>query len=71
MARLSRIFNRQLVQTSRLNYGLAKRYYFLIQEKEYQRYSKPPLLVYQMGKVGSSTAVATVKHPPLKGVALE
>ncbi|MCG6869224.1 MAG: putative capsular polysaccharide synthesis family protein [Gammaproteobacteria bacterium] len=57
----SRIVNRLLVGASRANYGLAKRYYFSNQEKVYRSYAEPPLLVYQMGKVGSSTAVATLK----------
>jgi len=59
-ARASSMFSGLLVRASRLNYRLAKRYYFSIQEKEYKRHPNPPLLVYQMGKVGSSTAVATL-----------
>ncbi|MEA3410777.1 MAG: putative capsular polysaccharide synthesis family protein [Pseudomonadota bacterium] len=58
--RIARVFNRLLERASRLNYGLAKRHYFSKQEKEYRGLSNPPLLVYQMGKVGSSTAVATL-----------
>jgi hypothetical protein len=48
---------RKLEKLSKLSYHTAKFYYHFTLQHADQRYEEPPLLVYQMGKVGSKTVV--------------
>lgn len=43
------------------NYQVAKAYYFRKLRREDNRYDAPPLLIHQMGKVGSSTVTKSLK----------
>lgn len=47
----------RLEQTTKLNYHLAKFYFHYKLRRADKRFSEPPLLVYQMGKVGSKTVI--------------
>lgn len=52
----------QLEQLTKLNYDLAKLYYHYKLRRSDKRYSQPPLLVYQMGKVGSKTVISSLAN---------
>ncbi len=47
----------RLEKLTKLNYHLAKFYYHYKLRRADRRFSAPPLLVYQMGKVGSKTVI--------------
>jgi hypothetical protein len=43
------------------NYHFAKHYYIFIKNLELKRYTGPPLIIYQMGKVGSKSVKRTLE----------
>ena len=52
-----KLIERMAEQLSKTNYYTARTYYFYNLHRADRRYEKSPLLVYQMGKVGSKTVV--------------
>ena len=50
-----------IVWLMELNYYSAKGFYKYMLNRSHQRYKGSPLLIYQMGKVGSSTVQASLR----------
>jgi hypothetical protein len=51
----AKLVKRTIVHMAESNYHTARMLYFRALHKKKTKYDKPPLLIYQMGKVGSST----------------
>ena len=61
LKRIYRLRERTIEQLAHTNYNTAKTYYHYKLRRTDARYKKPPLLVYQMGKVGSSSVSQSLK----------
>lgn len=50
-----------ILSVARRNYKLARSYYIYKLHRNLKRFKKPPVIIYQMGKVGSSTIAQSIK----------
>lgn len=63
--RIYKIPERQIEGLTKHNYGLARSYYHKQLERADRRFNKAPVLIYQMGKVGSSSVTHSLRNVKL------
>jgi hypothetical protein len=61
MLEILKFFTAPVLRLVQRNYKFARRYYIFKRRKDLRRYKKSPVIVYQMGKVGSSTIQRSLK----------